>query len=207
MKKALIAVLLLTALLLSACGPAAPEADPAKPHATVSFSYEEGLKYAPSYAIWVVDEAGNSATLFATAKVATGLKNRPATLPVWSGVRGGADITSGATPSDKAELTLNIPDDFAGKKLALFIEANASYDYNDYYAEGLDEGAEGYNDVNGQPSAVWTAVLDTAQASGSASPDLIGAGEVTGADHELHEADRLTVPVLKGIEVTWDMGA
>ena len=173
---AAIITLLLFVALLPACAKHSPEADLSKPHVSVSMSYANGLKYAPSFAVWVEDEAGNTATLFATDKTATGLKNRPEALPVWTGVRE-ADVASGATPKDKAELTLNIPDEFAGKKLKIFIEANASYDYNGFYAEGLEEGAEGYSDVNGQPSAVWTADMDTAQ-SGSATLEMTAAGDV-----------------------------
>lgn len=138
-KIAAIITLLLCITLLAACAKHAPEADLSKPHVTVSLSYTDGLKYAPSFAVWVEDEAGNTATLFATDKTATGLKNRPEALPVWTGVRE-ADAASGATPKDKAELTLNIPDEFAGKKLKIFVEANASYDYNDFFAERLEEG-------------------------------------------------------------------
>ena len=195
--------LLLCIALLPACAQHAPEADLSKPHVTVSLSYADGLKYAPSFAVWVEDEAGNTATLFATDKVATGLKNRPQTLPVWTGLRE-ADAASGATPSDKAELTLNIPDEFAGKKLKVFVEANASYDFNDFYAEGLEEGAEGYSDVNGQPSAIWTADMDTAQ-SGSATLEMTAVGDVLGADHDLHGTTNITAPVLTTVKVTWEV--
>ncbi len=207
MKKISILVLLLiAAVMLTACGAPAPSSDPSKPSISVSFGYADGLRYPPSYAIWVQDESGNTATLYATGKAATGLENRPAALPVWKGVSE-TDVTSGATPNKGAELTLNIPDAFAGNKLKLSIEANASYDYNEYYAEGLSEGDEGYNDVNGQPSAVWTADIDTS-ASGSASPVLAGSGDVLGADHELHDAQHLTTAadLLTNIEVNWNTG-
>jgi hypothetical protein len=205
MKKALSAVLLTFILLLCACAAPSAEADTSKPYVTVSFAYAEGLRYPPSYAVWVEDEMGSTATLYATAKAATGLKNRPGALPVWSGLRE-ADVTSGATPKEKDSLTLNIPDAFAGQKLTLFIEANASYDYNDYYADGLKQGDEGYNDVNGQPSAVWSAAVDMTAPSGAASPTLTGVGDVLGTDHELHDAAHLTAPVLTDIAVEWSQG-
>ena len=200
-KIAAILTLLLCVALLPACAQHTPEADLSKPYVTVSLSYADGLKYAPSFAVWVEDEAGNTATLFATDKTATGLKNRPEALPVWTGLRE-ADAASGATPKDKAELTLNIPDEFAGKKLKIFVEANASYDYNDFYAEGLEEGASGYSGVNGQPSAVWTADMDTAQ-SGSATLEMTATGDVLGADHDLHGTTNITAPVLTGVSVEW----
>lgn len=199
-----ITILLLTAVLLTACTAHAPEADLTKPNATVSLSYADGLKYAPSFAVWIEDEAGNTATLFATSKVATGLKNRPEALPVWTGIRE-ADAASGATPKDKAALTLNIPDDFAGEPLKIFIEANASYDFNDFYAEGIAEGAEGYSGVNGQPSEIWTANIDTAQ-PGIASFELTSSGDVLGADHHPNGADSITAPVLTVVSVKWELG-
>lgn len=207
MKKGSILVFLMVfMMILSACAAPVASADASKPTVTVSFGYTDGLRYPPSYAIWVQDEAGNTATLYATGKVATGLENRPGALPVWKGVRE-ADVTSGATPNKGADLTLNIPDAFAGKKLKLFIEANASYDYDEYYAEGLAEGDDGYNDVNGQPSAVWAADIDTS-ASGSAVPALAGTGDVLGADNALHDAQNLTTAaeLLTSIQVTWDLG-
>lgn len=207
-KLILLPVLLAAVLILVSCAAPAPSVDASKPTMTVSFVYADGLRYAPSYAIWVQDEAGNTATLYATGKAAKdswGGQPRDNVLPVWKGVRA-ADVTSGATPAQKADLTVNIPDSFAGKTFTLFIEANASYDYNDYYAEGLKEGDEGYNNVNGQPSAVWTATID-ASADGSAAPKLTGTGDVLGADHEVHDAQKLTTAaeLLKGIKITWQL--
>ena len=206
MKKIPMCILMLVFVIaISACAASAPSADTSKPAISVSFGYADGLRYAPSYAIWVQDEAGNTATLYATGKAATGLDNRPGALPVWKGVSE-ADVVSGATPNKEADLTLNIPDAFAGKKLTLFIEANASFDYNDYYANGLAEGDKGYSDVNGQPSVVWTADIDLS-ASGSATPALAGMGDVLGADHELHDAQNLTTAaeLLTGIQVSWNI--
>jgi hypothetical protein len=198
--------LIVCLVTLSACAAPAPIADTSKPTISVSFGYADGLRYSPSYAVWIEDESGNTATLFATAKAATGLENRPAALPVWKGVSE-ADVTSGATPNKEAALTMNIPDAFAGKKLNMFIEANASYDFNDFYAEGLSVGDAGYNDVNGQPSVIWTTELDTS-ASGSATPALTGTGNVLGADHELKNPENITTAaeLLTNIEVKWETG-
>jgi hypothetical protein len=194
-KIAIILSLLLAAVMLTACAQHEPETDLSKPNMTVSFGYVDGLRYAPTFAVWVEDEAGNTATLFATSKVATGLKNRPEALPVWTGIRE-ADAASGATPADKAKLTLNIPDEFAGKQLKIFIEANASYNYNADFPETS-------GDVNGQPSEIWTADMDTTQ-SGSVTLDMTAAGDVLGADHDLHGAQSITTPVLEGVKVEWE---
>ncbi len=211
MKRSLIIPVLVAAMLLCACAAPAVSADTNKPYVSVSFGYADGLRYAPSYAIWVQDEAGNVATLYATAKAAAdswGSQPRENVLPVWKGVREGADVVSGATPKNGASLTLNIPETFVGKKLTLYIEANASYDYNEYYAEGLSEGDAGYNDVNGQPSVVWTMTLDPSTPTGTAAPALAGTGEVLGADHAVHETEHLTTAagLLTDITVEWKLG-
>ncbi|MEL7603638.1 MAG: hypothetical protein AAGU77_10840, partial [Bacillota bacterium] len=89
-----------------------------------------------------------------------------------------------------------------------YIEANASYDYNDYYAAGLNEGDAGYNDVNGQPSVVWTVEIDPSAPTGTAAAVFAGAGEVLGADYEVHEAEHLTTAagLLTDITVEWKLG-
>ena len=182
-KTAFILLILFAAAVLFGC--AAPKnADTSKPYVAVSFTYAANLRYAPSYAVWVQSEDGVRATLFTTGKAAAnsyGGTERPSALPVWMGLREDkVDAVSGATPAKEAKLTCNIPESLAGKKLKLFIEANASYDYNDYYKEALKTGEQGYNDVNGQPSVVWMAELDPSAVRGEASPSIIGAGDVFG---------------------------
>lgn len=205
-----IIVVLLAIALLAGCAPQ-PKLDTAAPYVDITFTYEDGLRYAPSYAVWVQDETGNRATLLVTKKAAgSGFqKQRSSALPIWFGLReADIDAASGATPSGKASLQRNIPEQLRGKKLTLFIEANASYDYNDYYRESLKEGEEGYNDVNGQPSVLWSAVIDATQGTATA-PILVGRGDVTGADQQVHEdIDKVTTAkeLLKDIAVTYHSG-
>ncbi len=185
-------------LVFTGCSPAKVDAvDQTKPLATVSFTVDQSSKYAPSFAVWIVDaQSGETATLYATKKAAenkwSGASERPGALPVWWPVRGqgATDVNTSATPGGKdVSLTLQIPDGFAGKQLKFFVEANVSYDYNDYYKGGLKSGDEGYNDVNGQPSVVWMAEADTSAApSGTLAPAIIGHGDVLGANTDV-EAD------------------
>lgn len=180
--------LLSLALLLAGCTPKAT-LDTSVPYVAVSFTYEPGLRYAPSYAIWAQDDEGHRATLFVTGKAAgKNFRNaRPAALPVWFGFQNtNTDAVSGATPSGKLDLKRNLPEELRGKKLTLTIEANASYDYNDYYKEGLKAGQEGYNDVNGQPSVLWSVSLDPAS-DAAVGAQLVGAGDVLGADSAMHQ--------------------
>ena len=203
-------VLLLILALLAACTPK-PALDPSAPYVDITFTYGEGLRYPPSYAIWAQDEAGNKTTLFVSRKSASKrfvTETRPATLPIWAGIREeSVDAVSGATPSSGLKLQRNLPESMQGKPFTLFIEANASYDYNDYYSEGLKKGDEGYNDVNGQPSVLWSAAIDGSRAT--VTPVLIGRGDVTGADHLVHEdMDSVTSAkeLLRDIVVTVSQG-
>ena len=214
MKKSLvIIILLLAALLLCACAAPAPAADTSKPFVTVSFTYADGLKYPPSYAIWIIGSDSDAVTLYATRYAArisdsTRSTERRSVLPVWNGMRGDADIVSGATPQKQAELTLNIPDAFLHQTLTLYIEANASYDYNDHYAEGLTENDEGYSDVNGQPSVVYAVQIDPNAPDNWNIPTLLGTGNVLGADSDIHDADNLSTAagLLTDLMVTWNDG-
>lgn len=182
---------LISLIALTAGCAASKTVDAIKPNITISFSYAEELRYLPSYAVWVADESGTRATLYATGKAAAnrwGGPERPSALPIWSGIREtNVDTVSSATPISKAFIQCNLPQQFGRKKLKLYIEANSSFDYNDYYKQGLQSGQEGYNDVNGQPSMLWMAELDPAQVRGETAPILVGAGEVMGADHGIHD--------------------
>jgi len=189
MKKARMVLLSVLLCCLAVAGCSKPgTVDAMKPSVSVSFAYGGGLRYPPSCAIWVEDEDGNTATLYATKKaVREWGPERANLLPVWFGVKeDGIDAVAGATPSSQAFIQVNLPESFADKKLTLLIEANASFDYNDYFQEGLEPGNDGYSDVNGQPSVVWAAVLDPAAIRGEVVPALLGAGEVMGSDHEIH---------------------
>jgi hypothetical protein len=208
MKKTL---LFLFAIFIFFAGCAAPQA-PAngKANLTVSFTYSKNVSHLPSYAVWVRDESGRTATLYATGKAAKnnfGGAQRPSALPIWSGIReADVDAVSSATPTGNVTLPCNVPQDFAGKKLELFIEANASFDFNDYYKENLKSGEEGYNDVNGQPSVIWTAQIDPAQKSGEAEPSLAGTGEILGSDHDMHDLAHVTTAkdLLQDIDIKYD---
>jgi len=181
--------ILCAATLLSGCTKK-NTVDASKPHVSLTFTYGKELKYAPTYAIWVEDEEGHRATLFVTNKIARSNwgADRASVLPIWSGIREqNVDAVSEATQSNKAKLQCNLPKDFSDKKLTLFLEVNASFDYNEYYREGLKRGEEGYNDVNGQPSMLYRAELDPRTVRGQAPVTLVGAGEVMGTDHTVYD--------------------
>ncbi len=186
--------------------------DLSKPYLEVELSFNTSSyagtifgKYFPSFSIWIEDEDGNSVkTLYATKKVAankwSGSSDRPSALPIWYGVLSKEfvgrenekvtelDAISGATSSkETAQIKCQIPEEFVGKKVNVYLEANLSFDYNDHYKKDLKEGDEGFSDVNGQPSILWKAQIDTDKASDAIIvPEIVGSGEVLGKDHEIY---------------------
>jgi hypothetical protein len=208
-------------LVFTGCAPAKKAStDESKPWARISFNIDKSSKYAPTFAVWVRDEeTGEVATLAATQKAVKGYSGgqaRPGALPVWSTARlisgtQDLDAVSSATPSGaSATLYIQIPDKFKGKKISICIEVNVSYDYNSFYKQGLKAGDTGYNDVNGQPSVLWKATLDTAaNPSGTVKPEIAGHGDVLGAPGDV-DADMAQITtaasIFNNIEIEYGMG-
>jgi len=206
--------LLLTALLISASvlayqvGTNGPP-DPSKPYLMVNLVYNFDVyqrpfffmpKSHPSYVIWLEEkESGYRKSIFVTRKAGKNdwsfAKRRPEAIPVWYGVNKiekrqssfDIDAISGATPTNTmVQICWQIPDDFKGKAVDIYIEANNSFDFNDYYTR--KKGTPGYSGANGQPSLVWKASLDfTDQSLRDISPQLIGHGHLFGENHRLFE--------------------
>lgn len=154
----------------------------------------------PSYVIWLEEkESGHRKSIFVTRKAGKNdwsfAKRRPEAIPVWYGVNKiekrqssfDIDAVSGATPRDEVvRICWQVPDDFKGKAVDLFIEANNSFDFNDHYTR--KKGSPGYSGANGQPSLVWKASLDFSDKSlNNISPQLIGHGHLFGENHRLFE--------------------
>lgn len=215
----LVAVVFL--LVFTGCSPTkAVNVDKARPWAQITLTIDKSSKYAPTFAVWVEDaETAEASTLIATQKAA---KNefsggqRPGALPVWTEAKSragteAADTISSATPSgSSAKLLVQIPDKYRGKKINIYIEANVSYDYNDYYKQGLKIGDAGYNDVNGQPSVIWKATVDTAaNPSGSVQPEITGHSDAMGATGNV-DADMKNITtaakIFSNIQIEYNMG-
>ena len=77
-----------------------------------------------------------------------------------------------------------MPQNLINKNVDVYIEANNSYDYNDYYTK--EKGTPGYSAANGQPSLIWKARLDLSEKMSEAiSPEIIGHGHVQGLNHQI----------------------
>ena len=213
-----ISVLLIAMLfILAACGPA-PQFDPSQPHLQLTLSINKtGLHYPPSCAVWLKDPQNRSTlSLFATKKAAAwayGKNDRPSALPVWYGIAAKTDdidAVTQPTPARDATIMLPLPADIVGKTVEVYVELNASFDYNDYYQKDLKSGEPGYSDVNGQPSLIYKAILDTSAASAEAVVfELVASGDVLGANHNLQTGlDKVTTAkqMVKELAVTYVAG-
>lgn len=125
---------------------------------------------------------------------------RPEALPVWTHRLAGIEIqtekpdaVSSATPSgttDQSVSIQNIQDyiaENADTDWYIYLEANRSYDYNEYYSEER-------SGVNGQPSLVYRSLVSFKDGVLSAGPlELIGTGSLTGSDGTIHsDLSRIT---------------
>jgi hypothetical protein len=157
-------------------------------------------KHPPSFAFWIEDpETGDVETLFVTKKA--GLKKwfgakadaRPYALPVWFGVekkqkKEDVQAVTDATPKGaRGELECVIPQKFMNKKVNVYLEINASFDFNEYYPKKDKKGEIGFSEANGQPSLVWATSLQTnAETQKCIKPQLLGTGALLGQSHEVN---------------------
>ena len=156
-------------------------------------------KSQPTFAIWLEEKySGAVQTIYVTGKAGKNdwilAEERPDSVPVWYGIKKketgnenmGADAITGATPSgETAVIHWQVPRHFRDKQVAVFIEANNSFDHNTYYTD--QKGTAGYSAQNGQPSLVWRTELDLSKPMDAhISPEIIGHGSVLGEDHQIY---------------------
>jgi hypothetical protein len=207
-----IAVFLTLMLMIISCATSQVEKetiqiDPDRPHFVITLVYNLEVyekpafflpKSYPTYAIWLEDKSTASvSTVYVTGKAGkddwTLADSRPEAIPVWYGVtsqeetedRLSVDAISGATQEgEAAEIVWQVPERLVDKKVDLYIEANSSFDYNEYYKRKEDE--PGYSGTNGQPSLIWHVRLDLSESiPDPVTPEIIGHGHVLGSDHQI----------------------
>ena len=204
-------LILLALALITVSAPAATHTDPAhldlsRPHLRIHLVYNYEVytrpfffkpKSRPSFGIWVKDKGnGHTAPVFVTRKAGLDkwsfTAKRPEAIPVWYGIRDGQgetqdiDAISSATPKgETATIYWEIPPQFQGRSLEIFIEANNSFDFNPHYTK--KKGAPQYSAANGQPSLIWRAVVDPASApQAPVTAQLVGHGELFGKTHQIY---------------------
>lgn len=156
---------------------------------TESYPWLLGTKY-PQMVVWIQSGDETPKTIFVTRGAGEKkwwfASERPGALPVWDGIKTKEkdikiDAVSGATPSGEVHtVSWQIPVEYKGKELTVFLEANVSFDYNDYYNK--EENTPGYSDVNGQPSIVWRASFMVDEQPQEVTPEIIGHGNALGVD-------------------------
>lgn len=154
---------------------------------TESYPWLLGTKY-PQLSVWIETDIGDHETVFVTLGAGKNkwmfADERPGALPVWTGIRPEKqdmeiDAVSGATPSGETHsIVWKIPAKYNGKRLSVFIEANVSFDYNEFYTK--EENTPGYSGVNGQPSVVWKSSFIADDNPEQVTPEIIGYGHVLG---------------------------
>ncbi len=153
----------------------------------------------PQIAAWVETAEGNFvATLTVTSKAATGNwfgnpeGGRPDSLPVWlaaakrtSANAGGESIDAVTSATPKAGIdvdrTVGI---LPGKEYRIFVEVNASFDYNADWPKKAKQGEANYSGVNGQPSLVYSGTF-TAGTPATVALEPVGTGSVDGSSGEI----------------------
>ena len=182
--------------------------EPNRPYIEVKLTYNPDVyekpsfflpKSYPTYAIWLEQQSsGTTKTMYVTAKAGQNkwilADSRPESLPIWYGVQKkesqdgllNIDAISGATQSgETAVIYWPVPPELLNKRVDIYIEANNSYDYNEYYSKNRDTA--GYSGENGQPSLLWkaTLLLKDKDIEG-VEPDINGHGHVQGKDHQVY---------------------
>ena len=198
--------------IMACAGPQASEVkmniEPAPPYIEIKLTYNLEVyekpslflsKSYPTYAIWLEKQGSGSAkTMYVTAKAGQNkwilADSRPESLPVWYGIQKkersdnslNIDAVSGATQSgETAVIYWPVPPGVLNNQVHIYIEANNSFDYNDYYSK--NKNAAGYSGTNGQPSLIWKASFFLADANiKGIEPEIIGHGHILGKDHQIY---------------------
>jgi hypothetical protein len=161
-----------------------------------------GWEITPQIAVWLEDEDGRYLeTLYVTHDEAGDAYDdgdgtsspRPAALPVWRhrvserAARHAPmpDVVTSATPTDNTylETRLHTP----RRHLAVLLELNSSFDYNDYYSRDRFPDDAGYTDGGNpaQPSIVYRADIDAQSGPRFTVMAPIGHGHPGGADGQI----------------------
>lgn len=166
----------------------------------------------PQVAFWVEDLEGNYVdTLYVTQKSSNSsfvptddlfaLVSRPEALPYWAHQRGvkykndlmvpdkdntDLDGITGATPLGDYEIHSKI--NISSRKFKVMMEINRSYDFNAYYTKDKypDDPIYSGSGSSGQPSVIYTALIDLDATQKSYLMKVMGHGHYSGANGNLY---------------------
>ena len=92
------------------------------------------------------------------------------------------DAVSGATPPDGLSLKWTLPAGLNPGPYVVRVEINHSWDYNDVYADDLDESDDNFNSQGGQPSVLWEGIIELGSRPAECAMKVVGRGEPNGRD-------------------------
>jgi len=162
--------------------------------------------HTPQTVIWIEDENGKYIdTIFITDKASKAgwgkdEVERPSCFPIWSHNRGietsknyfmptksksMPDSITGATPKTDFNMSFNLPENFKPGKYKINLEVNSSYDYNKYYTNKTKN--EYYHEFDGQPSLLWSGIIEIGSKQKETHLQLIGHGDLNGKTGEISE--------------------
>jgi hypothetical protein len=123
----------------------------------------------PQLAAWITSMEGNYiSTLLVSSRGGANKwrmapkEGRPEALPVWNHARNKTpgtdtiDAVTSATPKGTVQAEFGANSLIPGTEYKIFLEANISFDYNDFWPKKARNGRPAAG-VNGQPSLVYTA--------------------------------------------------
>lgn len=170
------------------------EAAPGTANVAIELKLNTGIFSAPpSFALWAELPDGNSQTIYATCKAASGNWGGGAQsdgLPVWDAIRveeglgydpADLDAITSATPTrPNFLLHYELPAAYLGDTVAIVLEFNLSGDYNQYYTRDFGD--------NGQPSILWRTdfIFDGSEVNVTRASRVVGRSHATGADHKIY---------------------
>jgi len=157
------------------------------------------FKKGPQMAAWVEDKNGRyMGTIFASQKTADQKwiqapeNGRPESLPVWTARSGGVLDPVDAVAAASSDISENTGIEsrlkLAPGKYRVYLEVNSSYDWNSVWKKKLPESSQYYNGVNGQPSLVYRAEIETGRGAGSVKMEKLGTGDVQGRNGSITES-------------------
>ena len=166
-----------------------------------------GYTVRPQVAAWVESPEGSYlGTLYVTARAERGdwraapERGRPEALPVWSRLRGAeAEAVSAATSPGETRAAAQLSARLPAGRYVVMLETNRSYDWNAAYPK---ESAG----VNGQPSLVYRAEIDSSGPACEAPLELVGRGSVDGSDGEIRpgaEGITTALELFSSMEAAW----
>lgn len=174
--------------------------EPGREYKTTTWWYMFPIDVYPQVSVWL--ESGDNKIirqLYASNKIQkqdwidAPDSGRPEALPVWTHRKASIkkqsdepDAVSSATPSGTTDQSVSIQNiqNYITKNpdtdWYIYLEANRSYDYNEYYSKER-------SGVNGQPSLLYRSLISFKEGVLSAGPlELIGSGALKGGDGDIY---------------------